>query len=147
MSCPGNFFSSASSSGCFSCLKGFYYSNKGTCEACPVGTVCKSNGGASQLNLTIAEGYWRISPLSVDVIECPLPGGCAGASIFSQLGDGYCAVGYTGPLCAVTLADFTFIFLSLLNVTRSVLRFVILVYTTGAPTQRSVSFAKMALRS
>ena len=116
LSCPGNFFSSAASSGCFSCLKGFYYSIKGTCKTCPEGTECTSNGGASQENLTIAEGYWRISALSVDVIECPLPGGCAGASTFSQLGDGYCSVGYTGPLCAVMRLNSYFSLFSSINI-------------------------------
>jgi len=140
LSCPGNFFSSAASSGCFRCLAGFYYSIKGSCEACPVGTVCNSNGGATQENLTIAEGYWRVSSFSVDVIECPLLGGCAGASDFTELGDGYCSIGYTGPLCAVLWTDTSLIVFYQHNYCCR--RYVTLVCTIGVLTQRDAACAK-----
>jgi len=111
--CPGNDYSTSGATACNRCLRGFYFSATATCEACPSGTICSDDGGATQEVLTLAKGYWRISPWSVDVQACRLSSACVGgvenASAADQrrrllgesFSDVYCAKGYTGPLCGV----------------------------------------------
>ncbi len=65
-------------------------------------------------NVTLEEGYFRISALSRDVVECPVRDACspssttatttaAAAATFRDFGDSLCAhdLGYEGPLCMV----------------------------------------------
>ena len=68
------------------------------CTSCPSkGTDCDTDGTATLGNLPIADGYWRISNASMDVLECkPLGAACVGGSNFSDGGEGYCAEGYQG---------------------------------------------------
>ena len=99
--CTGSFFSDEGATACTSCLQGYYFSLAGTCEECPDGTSCETSGSALQEMLTINPGFWRISAQSVSIYECPLKNSCAGGDNFTRNGDGYCLVGFMGPLCAV----------------------------------------------
>jgi len=103
--CPGNTYSDAGSSECLLCLRYFYYSLLGECVACPVGTSCEEDGGSTQENLIVLEGYWRISPNAYEIWPCPLLGSCVGNADFVDEGNGYCTEGYVGPLCAVCDPD------------------------------------------
>lgn len=52
-------------------------------------------------SLSLDEGYWRSSNVSMDIRECHLRSACVGGQA-STCGDvncvqGYCATGYTGP--------------------------------------------------
>jgi virulence-associated protein VapD len=61
---------------------------------------CKLDGESSlEEVLTLKEGYWRISAISSLVYKCKKPNACLGGLYFSDDGDGYCNVGYHGPLC------------------------------------------------
>ena len=62
------------------------------------GADCAVDGSATQTELALKPGYWRIEATSTTVHPCPLPFGCVGAAIFSNEGDGYCGEGYTGLL-------------------------------------------------
>jgi len=112
--CPGNEYSSPGATSCELCLRNFYFSLENTCVECPDGTLCLGDGGSTQETLALAEGFWRVSPSSIDIQVCPLEGACIGTpsenggtaeralvESFSAYSDGYCAKGYVGPLCAV----------------------------------------------
>ena len=116
--CPGDENSIEGSSKCDRCNAGFYYSAAGQCEAAPVGVDCGQGACTLEL-LQLSPGYWRIAADSPSVYACPFPDGCAGgygdAARASgrklnddAFGDGYCAEGYTGTLCAVCADDFVF---------------------------------------
>jgi hypothetical protein len=67
------------------------------------GTNCDADGSATQTELTLKPGYWRIESTSTTVHPCPLLDGCVGSATFSDGGDGYCAEGYTGQASAAQL--------------------------------------------
>ena len=73
---------------------------------CPEGTDCPEDGGSTIEVLNIEKGYWRIAADSSTIIECRIPGACVGGTDFTAEGDGYCALGYTGPLCDVVSRSF-----------------------------------------
>jgi len=98
--CPGDTYSEVGATVCDSCLRGYFYSTEGSCIECPASTTCDVDGASTQRNLLINEGYWRITPITMEIRQCPLPEGCLGGSNFSDLGLSYCNEGYMGPLCA-----------------------------------------------
>ena len=75
-----------------SCLKG----DQGTGQTC----MCPSGAGkCSGSDVFVDRGYWRINQLSNTLLTCPMGiVACAGGN---GTEDKLCAVGYTGPLCAV----------------------------------------------
>ena len=79
-----------------------------TCEECPDGASCPVDGASTQNKLFIDAGYWRISADATQIHDCPFPNACVGGANFSREGDGYCAEGYEGPLCAVCADVFFF---------------------------------------
>jgi hypothetical protein len=68
------------------------------------------DGNSTQEHLELSPGYWRLSAATGVVRECTLPGACVGGSVFENSGDGYCAPGYIGPLCAVCDTSDNFFF-------------------------------------
>eukprot|EP01113_Clastostelium_recurvatum_P034610 TRINITY_DN4715_c0_g1_i2.p1 TRINITY_DN4715_c0_g1~~TRINITY_DN4715_c0_g1_i2.p1 ORF type:complete len:1762 (+),score=339.09 TRINITY_DN4715_c0_g1_i2:247-5286(+) len=77
------------------CVPGYFsYESGGTCMTCPNGGICE--GGTS---LAARPGFWRASPGHSSFEACPSPS-CQGGHL-SQ-----CAVGYSGPLCAVCQAGY-----------------------------------------
>ena len=82
--------------------------------------------------IAVSPGYWRLSPLTVDMLPCPFPDACVGgngndsAGTRASIGHGRrlsaetslqtvsldptsgCALGYQGPLCGVCLVDYYF---------------------------------------
>jgi hypothetical protein len=80
-----------------SCLKG----DEGTGQSCtcpPEASRCVGS------DISLKPGYWRISPLSVTVTTCTL--GTTACTGGNGTGDALCAVGYSGPLCAVCASGF-----------------------------------------
>ena len=81
-----------------------YFLNDGECTLCPMGTTCAENGASTMAALDLDPGYWRIGNYTDVVHPCPIAQGCKGGTAFVGAdgvpGDGYCAVGYTGVLCA-----------------------------------------------
>jgi len=67
------------------------------CEACIPAMICDSAGVALQ-TLQLAPGFYRESPMSTNVFECPTKGACSGGN---STGDGSCSDGHTGFTCAV----------------------------------------------
>ena len=67
---------------------------------CTSGMVYSQDGSATQSDLEVAAGYWRADSSSAIMYKCPLKG-CLGGKNYSANGDGYCAEGYTGPMCSV----------------------------------------------
>jgi hypothetical protein len=106
--CPGDTYSVAGSDICDRCLRFYYRSLQGTCELCPEGSLCPTDGASTQELLTIDKDVWRISATAVTLHACPFPEACTGGTLFVDEGDGYCNEGYTGPLCAVCSEDFYF---------------------------------------
>jgi len=104
--CPGNTYSVRGAAACEACLRGFFYTLEETCRACPEGTSCLVDGGSTQEQLTIEPKNWRISGKTDVIHECPYPEACLGGSEFTDEGNGYCAVGYKGPLCSVCEEDY-----------------------------------------
>jgi len=107
--CPGDESSAEGSSKCDRCNAGFFYSGAGRCEKEPEGVKCGQGECTLEL-LQLSPGYWRIASDSAEVYACPLPEACAGGlgdagttrrTLLSDFGDGYCAEGYTGTLCAL----------------------------------------------
>ena len=102
----------------------FAYDPLQTCRPCP-----SSASGCLGSQISVPQGYWRLSSLSDLILPCPYPKGCKGSFLnytgSSLSGSGgltsagvttvsssrrklaitttneYCAVGYEGPLCAV----------------------------------------------
>jgi hypothetical protein len=61
---------------------------------------CEKNGESSlEEVLELEDGFWRISATSSLVYKCKKPNACRGGIYFGDNGDGYCNVGYQGPLC------------------------------------------------
>lgn len=112
---------------CALCAAGTYSDelNVPSCTACPPGATTAISGAASLANCTCAvDHYNAISPVGQPCLACPVGASCAGGSslpvaapgfspsrdpgIFLQcstqtkacLGDGRCARGYDGRLCA-----------------------------------------------
>jgi len=91
----------------------YFYSELGTCLACPRGTICDTDGGSTQEKLMVAAGYWRIHSTSTEIYPCPLPKACIGGENFTSSADyfynafGYCKDGYYGPMCGVCANDDT----------------------------------------
>ena len=106
--CPGNTYSVSGATACQRCLRSFYWSVDNECVLCPDGTSCEEDGGSTQISLAVISGFWRIDAGSTEIHDCPLPKACVGAANFSDGGDGYCAEGYGGPLCAVCSRGFYF---------------------------------------
>jgi hypothetical protein len=98
--CPGDTYSEVGATECDSCLRGFYYSTGGSCVECPAGTSCLIDGDSTQRHLLVKAGYWRITPITMEIRQCPLPEACLGGTNYSNLGISYCNEGYMGPLCA-----------------------------------------------
>jgi hypothetical protein len=98
---------------CEECPSGSYslhYDPMATCISCPPNTDdCSGN------SISVSSGYWRLSPYSTVMLECPMPDACVGGDgsngdstgsgsrrfLESSSFDSLCAAGYTGPLCAV----------------------------------------------
>lgn len=58
--CPGNLFSDPGATACEKCLRNFFwFDDHNTCEACPEGVSCLEDGGSTQTQLYIEDGYWR----------------------------------------------------------------------------------------
>ena len=92
---------------CNQCTRGFYYSLDEQCVACPFdSTDCPADGGSTQEVITIKPGYWRASATGQSFLACPIDDSCVGGTNFTDGGDGYCAKGHTGVLCAVCDDDY-----------------------------------------
>jgi len=100
VACAGDTYSKTAATECDACVRGFYYSNDGYCLECPIGTSCEVDGATTQQQLLIKPGYWRITPTTMVIRQCPLFEGCLGGTNFSNFGLSYCNEGYMGPLCA-----------------------------------------------
>ena len=89
----------------------YYYSEQGTCVACPAGTVCDVDGGSTQKHLILNKGFWRIHSTSTEIYPCPFRDACVGGVNFTASTDylynavGYCKDGYYGPMCGVCAND------------------------------------------
>mmetsp|Transcript_57436 Transcript_57436/g.113194 ORF Transcript_57436/g.113194 Transcript_57436/m.113194 type:complete len:737 (-) Transcript_57436:21-2231(-) len=103
--CSGNTYSMAGSGVCDRCLRFYYRSLQGTCEPCPKGSLCPTDGASTQELLRIDKDVWRISAMAVILHSCPFPGACTGGTVFVE---GYCDIGFEGPLCAVCSEGFYF---------------------------------------
>lgn len=62
-----------------------------SCEELPTGTVAVHDG-TTAWTLCLAEGYYRDSELSLDILECYRHEACVGGNGV----EGYCADGYEG---------------------------------------------------
>ena len=108
--CPPSTSSVAGATSCDVCMPDRYRRDAVTaattssCVACPEGTSCGWNTTLATLNLTA--GWWRVSGSSTELHRCDSWGhgrsSCAGGSWAGASGDGYCAEGFHGPLCATT---------------------------------------------
>lgn len=103
--CPGVTYSVPGAAVCERCLRSFFYStDMEQCLGCPEGASCSEDGGSTTELLVLDKGYWRGDASSPVVYECPLSSACVGGDSFHgdrRLlgGEGYCAEGYSGPLC------------------------------------------------
>ena len=98
-------------------------SSTAVCTPCPPNT-----DGCSGGIITVSPGYWRLSPLTTDMLTCPFPNACVGGngtgagtsistgtsissnrrlSVALDVTSG-CAVGYEGPLCGVCSSNHYF---------------------------------------
>lgn len=117
---------------CEECPPGSYslhYDPDGKCIPCPENT-----DGCFGSSIAVLPGYWRISPDSTVMMQCPMPDACLGGDggtcsdsskcatpstnavmvenrisrrVTDSIGfDSGCAIGYSGPLCAVCSSGF-----------------------------------------
>ena len=97
--CAYTRWSKAGSSFCSMCTAGYFLDEAtDTCAQClKDGVVCHVPG-QSLNGLQIKQGYFRISPLAVDVRECPSgKKACMGGNASGF----YCREGHGGPLCEI----------------------------------------------
>jgi len=91
---------------CDQCVPGFF-KDHGVCTECPEGATC--DGTTSHDDLVLNPGFWRITDDSSTIVAlyaCPSgSAACLGGANFSNGGNSYCAVGYTGPVCAVCVPE------------------------------------------
>ena len=80
----------------------------GNCKKCPEGSICETDGVATQQSLELLPGFWRVSNSALTLVECSLPGACVGGALFENGGDAYCQPGHVGPLCSICDTDFVF---------------------------------------
>ncbi|GMH76471.1 hypothetical protein TrST_g1986 [Triparma strigata] len=78
----------------------------GACVHCsdltlPQGANC-TRVGMSLNTLAVADGFWRSSEESDNLVECETPESCTHLS-----DDELCAVGHTGPICSVCKEDYS----------------------------------------
>ena len=105
--CPPPYYSAGATTECNQCTRGFYYSLDEQCVACPFdSTDCPADGGSTQEVITIKPGYWRATATGQSFLACPVDYSCVGGTNFTDGGDGYCAKGHTGVLCAVCDDDY-----------------------------------------
>ena len=113
--CPGQLDSLGGYEPCNICLYNHYYDESlpkdERCQPCPLntngdnGAICTS-GLSAITSLELLHDNWRISSSSNTLRPCPFSGSCVGGSDFGEGGDGYCAAGYTGVLCATCTQNF-----------------------------------------
>ena len=94
------------SAGCTLCAANFFRpdvqlpsSACTTCEEIP-GVTCPFNSTIE--TLVLREGYWRLSPKTLQTWRCMESGSwspCRGGSEAGINGDGFCREGYRGPRC------------------------------------------------
>jgi uncharacterized membrane protein len=90
---------------------GYVLAPKGSselCLQCPVGSICKQNGGTVETLIT-AKGYWRNNIDSISFYRCELVDMCIGNVSLSEneTADKQCYTGHTGPLCSSCLDHYT----------------------------------------
>lgn len=73
------------------------YQDTPVCKELPMGTVAQS-GGTTLESITLAEGYYRTSESSEELLECHRFEACAGGSDPRN----YCAAGYQ-DVCKMTI--------------------------------------------
>jgi hypothetical protein len=84
-----------STSDCICASNEMAYHN--TCIPCSEGLDC-SITGLTTSTVSMYEGYWRTSTASIDTRKCSVPKLCTGGV---GAGNDLCAVGQSGPYCAV----------------------------------------------
>lgn len=72
------------------------------CVKCPTGVDC-GKSGSTLLTLEIMPGYFRFTPTSVDVLQCPKPLDCVGGN---STGSRLCSQHAQGPLCSSCQSGF-----------------------------------------
>ena len=85
------------------------------CFKCPDGTECNRVNQDLE-DLPIKDGFFRFTPTSHFVYECPYADGCRGVAesgntsntSYQTFGNVLCAEGYHGPLCAVCSSGYGF---------------------------------------
>lgn len=107
--CGEKVYSFAGSTVCGICNKNFYLDASNECSKCPDGADCSIPGASTLRHLSLQSGHWRITYDSLDINECVYPGSCIGGLGVARNGSSpYCAVGYTGILCAVCARTYYF---------------------------------------
>ena len=96
--CPWPATSTAGSSSCDRCDRGYFLEPDGmTCTLCPPEVVCNEPGHTIH-TLPLKPKYWRSATHSIDIYECPFSEeACTGGNVTADL----CAQAYGGVLCAV----------------------------------------------
>jgi len=112
--CPTLTNSTAPFTACEQCVEGRYRTsleiaaNADSCRPCPAGASCPY-GSTILPTLFLEPGTWRISRQTRTFELCLQGAGgstvCTGGPLAGDDGDGYCALGHTGPLCQLCEED------------------------------------------
>ena len=97
----GKYAHQTSMSECSRCDYGTFTDQLGStyCERCPDGATC-----ADAMSVVINPGYWQPPHTNTySVYSCPIADACIGGSSF---GEGLCAPGFVGPLCAECASNY-----------------------------------------
>ncbi|KAL1499729.1 hypothetical protein AB1Y20_012416 [Prymnesium parvum] len=91
---------------CDLCAAGYYrqhaHSPVSECQSCAAFPNVRCALNATLESVELSEGYWRLSGLSSEVLQCagqPAASPCAGGSRAGERGVGYCRAGRHGPRC------------------------------------------------
>lgn len=105
--------SSEGSAACDLCGEHWYMAKDGTCNTCPIEAVCAE--GTTLSTLAIKPEFFRFSPDTIVLYDCPMKGACRGTIRNSSEtmntigevthGEGLCADGYMNALCASCADD------------------------------------------
>mmetsp|Transcript_77161 Transcript_77161/g.221760 ORF Transcript_77161/g.221760 Transcript_77161/m.221760 type:complete len:868 (+) Transcript_77161:968-3571(+) len=107
--CVAPTYSVGGVSNCSICTEDHYLTIDGACEDCLEHATCPE--GTSIENIVLDSGYWRPSPHTIDIRECPHSSVCVGGNGTAswQSGDidhsNYCLDNHWGPYCSLCQAD------------------------------------------
>ena len=89
------------------CPEGFYYTERTShvCRLCPSLANCSDAPAMTLAELPLARGSWRQTNRTASIFKCSMAMDgytpCLGGTTAGDLGEGYCAPGYSGPMCEV----------------------------------------------